>query len=315
MPRLNALSLSISLLIAAASAAAQPPQDKSKVAALADKLQARAEQYLSVESDDAGAEDLVGSVRYGDDDLKDLSEALRRSYPNDADAYVINGLLQPLMAVDGDKIAQYMPLIMTAQGRAGRFRELPRIPPAAMRQFQIPDYNPRTPPATLLVQIEQAQQRRAQKLRKDEQILRHNRAIHNLQKTIVQLMVQTGQPRYVIEIARAISTEEARRNRGFIGLLDAAAKAAETAPKPMAEMIYRNFAETARGVRLLGRDYINPFEMKMEEDASTELTKGKAYVGLEYIRAANRIARKHGLSTIDEPDKKELEEAAKRRGR
>lgn len=272
------------------------------------ELVADAQRYLANEKLEVDWDRRLRDVEVTEETVDEYQQGLLQPVPFEPGPFVVAHYLRPLLRSEKEIIVKLLPAVDRVYARYARWMPLPQINPAAQRQIDVPDHNPRENDAAAMRKLMDQIRRRNQALEAYEKVRLHNVQVGVLMEQYTKLKVRSGDPAASREIIQLIRELEGKDLKTWASIVSTIGDESKHLNKERAKPYYDLFAEIGQRFRLENKSYSDPTAVAIKKSGEAVFGDDKVNVGLEFLQAADDLAQKHGLPRVDVPSRRELRE-------
>ena len=284
------------------------------------KLQANAELWLKDEPTDPSADAALKKITFDKDSLGLLQGAIRSARRDAVGLYVVNRLLERLLAADAETLRAALTDVKGLQGRMGNaYRPFPKMSARQLDALKMPAYSPRLTTDAIMTRMAMIDQQRDTKIERDLPIAKHNEMVYDLSKNTVRLMAKADDLREDALLARMLFLAERQEEAMFLVIADALAAEAPKMGPDRAQKLYAQFRPNVSRVAMQNRKgYVDPGSPNLRRDETSEFDKRDEFAGIRILTTMNKLAdaaKSPACPRVKVPSNKDIEEYHKGRAK
>lgn len=291
-------TLAVSAVLAAIAAPARPagpdepiePIGPQEFKDLAAALESAAAKWAEGEKPDRELQRRLRGVNYDESSAELLAARAAETRPTGESLYVLNELLEPLVAARTDAIRAALPHVDRHAGRLATFQPLP-------------EYTERQ--AEKLAEDPALQE---QKLATERPIKLRNEQADRLRRTLTTLKVFANEKPWDRQLVRQLRRQESEGDWGYTDTLETIRAESRRMKRERAKAFYEAVARLGEELRYQPkRKYVDPGDVKLVADAPSTLAVHEDYAGIRILEVVNQLATPARMPALIVPTPAEIE--------
>ena len=252
---------------------------------------------------------VIKRVQYSQKSAPPLSKALTTRLGDPlVEMYVAYQLLQPLTMASNETIQPVKPVLLGLLGQRCRHKSMPRWPKGTLRTLN-PPVN--LPPDKLMGEMQRIQKIRDEKLTAERPIVKHNRVVRQLERTVKKLLAMLGDDPADEALLQRLGAEYQQKLITYEDTLAAIKAEAGRMKQARAKKLYEQLKHMAFQADTK-QWYTDPTAPNYSITGNSGFHARETYFAVSALTVVNLLATPAKEPAVPIPDVKKYEEQQKR---
>jgi hypothetical protein len=231
------------------------------------------------------------NVWYDKGSIGPLKTVLEEERKSPHDIFVANRLLSPMINAKPAVIAEAMVMVHALTERLGQYKPLPTYNEEQLKGLQLADDAPKS-------RRDIVAKRRAEKLKKEIAVQKHNSQARALRAVVYRLMIRARTAEEDARLLNAMVVSEKNGDWMYADILEAIRSQAHKMKEPRAKVIYaalRSFWNDLRSAGGAAKDYVDQGSVKIVPEGNSQfvthsdVAKNRTLVVINQVASAARM--------------------------
>jgi len=260
-------------------------------------IDAEAEAWATSKRTNTKVSHRLTSVWYDEGSIEPLKTVLSEPRKSPQEIFVANRLLSPFIYAKPSVIAKAMGLVHSTATRLAQYKPLPRYTEERLKTFELAEDAPED-------RKKLVEKRRAEKLKKEMEVRKHNEQVHALRGIVFRLMVLARVAEEDTKLLKALVDSEKTGDWMYADILEAIRSQARRMKRDRAKVFYqalREFWNDLRARPEQSKEYVNQGAIKIQTVGNSQFVRRKDVAKNRTLTVINQVASAGRMPALRDP--------------